>query len=96
MDNESLIKTKIVEIIRQNLNLSEEQEIGESTPLADIISNSVEFIQIIIDIEDEFNIEFKNNELDFNFFPCIEDLVMKARSKIYEASKRGNDGSDFI
>lgn len=87
MENEFQMKSKIMEIIRSNLNLAEDQEIGDSTPLADIISNSVEFIQIIVDIEDEFAIEFKNDELNFQFFPYIQDLVSKIRSKIDYAGK---------
>ena len=74
MKNESQIKIKIVEIIQQNLNLPEDREISDSTPLADIISNSVEFIQIIVDIEDEFAVEFKNDELGFQYFPYIGDF----------------------
>ncbi len=76
-----------MKIIRLNLNLAEDQETGDSTPLADIISNSVKFIQIIVDIEDEFAIEFKNDELNFQFFPYIQDLVSKTRSKIDHAGE---------
>lgn len=79
MENNAHIDTKIVEIIRLNLNFPENQEIDDLTPLTDIISNSVEFIQIIVDIEDEFDIEFKNNELGFQSFSCVRDLIMKTR-----------------
>lgn len=87
MENEFQIKSKIMEIIRLNQNLAEDQEISDLTPLADIISNSVEFIQIIVDIEDEFAIEFKNDELNFQFFPYIQDLVSKTISKIDHTGK---------
>lgn len=96
MDNESQVKTKVLEIIQRNLNLTEERTIGDSTHLADIISNSVEFIQIIVDMEDEFNIEFKNDELGFQSFPCIGDLIMKTVSKIDNTYTGDNDGTDSI
>lgn len=96
MKNESQIKIKIVEIIQQNLNLPEDREISDSTPLADIISNSVEFIQIIVDIEDEFAVEFKNDELGFQYFPYIGDLIMKTRRKIDNTYRGDNDGTDSI
>ena len=82
MKNESQIKIKIVEIIQQNLNLPEDREISDSTPLADIISNSVEFI--------------KNDELGFQYFPYIGDLIMKTRRKIDNTYRGDNDGTDSI
>lgn len=96
MENDVQVSTKIIEIIRLNLNIAEDQEIGALTPLADIISGSVEFIQIIVDIEDEFDIEFGNEELSFQSFSCVGDLMEKTKYIIDNANHRGQNGTGSV
>ena len=41
-------------------------------------------------------VEFKNDELGFQYFPYIGDLIMKTRRKIDNTYRGDNDGTDSI
>ena len=78
-----MIYQKIREIINEDIDFSVPlQDFGTDLRLADIGVNSITFIKIVVAIETEFNIEFADEDLDFNKFPNIDFLVTYVKDKI--------------
>lgn len=75
---------RLAEIIRKAVNLSDDVALDENTDLAQIDINSLNFLKIIVDIEDEFDIEFDDEELNFELFGTIHSIIEKIDEKIEE------------
>ena len=46
----------------------------EST-MVDIVVNSLEYIKVIVKLEEKYGIEFEDFALDYNYFPTIKSLA---------------------
>lgn len=69
-----MIEKIIMVILEQlNVNLTKEQ-VSESSKLEDIGVHSLNFVQVIVALEDEFNVEFDDNELEISRFHTVQDL----------------------
>lgn len=76
------MKEIILNIIRDNLALN---EMIDSTSYLDEISlDSLSFIKTLVMIEEEFNIEFSDEELNYKKYITIDDLVKKVKEKTDE------------
>lgn len=73
---------RLAEIIRKAVNLSDDVALDENTDLDQIDINSLNFLKIIVDIEDEFDIEFDDEELNFELFGTIHSIIEKIDEKI--------------
>lgn len=74
MNKEDMIKKIIMVILDQlNVNLTIEQ-VTEGSRLEDIGINSLNFIQVIVALEDEFDVEFDDEELEISKFLTIQDI----------------------
>ncbi|MFF2908932.1 acyl carrier protein [Paenibacillus sp. NPDC057934] len=73
MDN---IKSKVLSIIKETLNESNivPAAIQINDKLSDIGINSLSFIKIIVLLEEEFSIEFNDEQLDVISFESVENL----------------------
>ena len=71
-----MIKDKLIILIKETINLEgEDIAIDESTNLTnDLNFSSLDFIKLVVKIENEFNIEFDDDFLDFNKFNVFGNL----------------------
>lgn len=70
------IEQKIKEILKADVESDIPiGEIGNEVALDSLGINSVNFIKFVVDIETEFDIEFDDNDLNFNNFKNIACLV---------------------
>lgn len=60
-------------------------DIEKNEKLSEII-DSIMFVSIIIEIEQEFNIEIPNEYLNIEMFECVENIV-NAVTKVIEVNK---------
>lgn len=78
-----MIEQKIRQIIKENIEISIPlQDFWMDFEFIDIGINSITFIKIIIDIENEFNIEFSDEDLDYNKFSNLGSLVLYVQNKV--------------
>ena len=72
------MKEKIIEIIR-NVCALEENDITVETKLKDISLDSLSFIEAIVNIEREFNIEFEIDQADLVYWNTVGDIILKVK-----------------
>lgn len=82
------MKEKIFEIIRNACAL--EENIDEKTKLDEISLNSLSFIEVIVKIEEEFDIEFDFEEVDFTNWQTVEEIIKKVKELSNEKGKKSN------
>ena len=75
------MKEKIIEIIRNACAL-EENDITSQTKLEDLSLDSLSFIEIIVRIEEEFQITFEDRELNFYDWEEVGELVRLVEERI--------------
>ncbi len=76
------IYQRLIEIFNDNLDTEVSNDISETLETYDI--NSIAFIKIIVAIEDAFDIEFENKNLDIRSFNTIKDIEIYVKEKIDE------------
>jgi len=62
------------------------EQLSESISLEELEINSIVFIQLVIRCENEFDIEFEDNQLLLTNFPTINELVEYIRMKYQESN----------
>ena len=71
-----MLSTKILEIISGNLeNKIDSKQLSLDDDLSKYNINSLTYIKIIVALEEEFDIEFDDDELDIKSFKTIGDFV---------------------
>ena len=65
---------KIKEILKKVLNI-ETENLDSSTHLHNTILNSLTFIKLIVLLEEEFDIQFDDDDLDIEKFETIESII---------------------
>ncbi len=71
------IETKLFDIVRillNNVNDTEERIKFDNTILHSILSESSQALEFVCLIEDEFDIEFEDEEVDIFFFSSFEHI----------------------
>lgn len=76
------IEKKIIEIFRVAINISKDINITPDVFINTLEVNSLNFLKIIVEIEDSFDIEFDDEELNFNRFNSIKDIAELVKKKI--------------
>lgn len=71
---------KIKEIIAEQLNVEESQIAMDTHLMKDLEADSLDAVEIIMAIEDEFDIEIPEEDADK--FQCIGDIVKYVEEKI--------------
>lgn len=71
----SIHSMSICEIIRNTLSLDQSIPIKAETLLSELPFDSLKYIQMIVNIEDEFNVKFEDNELIQSPFTTVQSLV---------------------
>ena len=57
-------------------------QIESSAPLNSYITNSVEFVKVVVDIEEHYGITLTNEELDISNFGTVADLITFIERKV--------------
>jgi acyl carrier protein len=77
------IRALLAKIIADNLEGEETlEQLKENDDLTELEINSILFIKIIIGIENQFNIEFDDEALDYSKFVSMESLVHYVQEKL--------------
>lgn len=77
------IKKKIIEILERNSKLKNiDATMLDKITFNDLGVNSLNFIKIIVEIEDEFEMEFDDDQINYDLLNNINDLVSFIEEKI--------------
>lgn len=77
------IRAQLAQIIADNLEGEETlEQLKENDDLTQLEINSILFIKIIIGIENQFNIEFDDEALDYSKFVSMENLIYYVQEKL--------------
>lgn len=74
------MEDKVLQIIKETCALKEESIINE-TELKDISLDSLSFISLIVNLEQEFNIEFEDEELNLYDYKTVKDILELVKEK---------------
>ncbi len=79
MDNTDNLKTRIVDVITENFDVDID-DIKDDSRIEDLNLDSLERVELILELENEFNISISDEEA--NDFKTIEDIIsfVKANS----------------
>lgn len=78
-----MVETRLKKVIKENYKASDiADNIRVDETLAAFGLNSVEFVKLVVMLENEFGFEFDNEHLDFAKFSTIRDIVDYVESKI--------------
>ena len=85
INKEVKLKNYIIYILREALDLDNNLELTLYTKLSDLPFDSLNFIKLIVDIEDKCGIKFEEDKLDISNFATINAIVeyVKFRRKEY-------------
>lgn len=67
------IEERVYTIVRDILDSS--IEINGDTKFSELGINSLNYIKIVVSLEDEFEIEFADQDLDYSKYTCVADIV---------------------
>lgn len=76
------IEKELKNIFKENLEISSEIESGKS--ISEYITNSIDFIKIIVGVETKFDIEFEDEDLQLERFQTINDIIEYIQQKVNE------------
>jgi Acyl carrier protein len=76
---EKIVSQIVIENIKVPMSL---EDINLKLKLSDIGVDSITFIQIVVALETEFGIEFDDEDLSYEKFPCLESLISFVKNKI--------------
>lgn len=76
------MKEKILTIIKEACAL--EENMDENTTLESLSLDSLSFVEALVEIEEEFHIEFDIDELGIFNWEKIEDIIKNVEEKIHE------------
>ena len=76
------MKNRIMSIIRKACAIEEEVTIDSELKLLSI--DSLTFVSIVVELEDEFGVEFEIDELDVFNWKTVKDIVDSVEDKLNE------------
>lgn len=79
------IKSRLINILKENNIIDDSSESSFIENGLNVLGiNSMTFIKVIVVVEEEFDIEFDDLELDFQLFGSLDDLVKLIQKKVEE------------
>lgn len=75
------MKEKVIDIIKETLGIDSSREITGATDISSLGINSLNFLRIIVEIEETFDVEFDDNELNFDYFSTIDSVITLIEGK---------------
>ncbi len=73
-------KTKVCTIMKDILNSN--LDITENTQFSEIGINSITYIKIVVSLEEEFQIEFADEDIDYSQYNCVADVIKYIERKL--------------
>ena len=67
------IENRVIEIVQTNIE--NQRVIDVEARFSELSINSIEFIKIVIELEAEFDFEFKDNKLLFSEFQTVQSMI---------------------
>lgn len=83
IQDKSVIFEKVCEFIKKTVD-DYPTTIELNTPLEEIAFNSIDFIKLLVFLEDEFEIEFEDDDLVLENYRTMEDLITTIEKTIEE------------
>lgn len=78
----SELENAIIHIIEQNVKLSEQRkELNPSDGLVNVGINSIDFINLIVKLEEKLDVRFEDEFLDIDRFVTISDIAVYIRNR---------------
>lgn len=78
------MKEKVIEIICSNLDSADMADlILKSNDLTEFGLNSLSFIKIIVKLEDEFGVEFNDDEINYLNYKSVDKILELVQNKIH-------------
>lgn len=74
------IESKIISIMKENMDF--DASVSVSDRIESLGINSISFIKIVVQIETEFGFEFEDDDLNYNVFQTLKDLVVYIKDKV--------------
>jgi acyl carrier protein len=69
------IQNSIVQILNERFGIANTQDQDYDNLLKIILSESSQALNFVVTIEDEFDIEFEDDDIDIHFFSSIDNIV---------------------
>lgn len=79
------VEEQVRKIIAQSLEVNE--TVLAEKELIYIGLNSLTFIKIIVGLEENFEIEFDDNDLNYELFSTVDDIIKYVRGKLNNKRK---------
>ncbi len=76
------MEEKVINIIYQALQVESDVEITANTQLSDLLFDSIDFVQMVVSLENEFNFEFDDEKLILDQFSSVESVIEYVKSKL--------------
>ncbi len=83
---ENEIKERVIEVVKRNSMFNADNVSENSNIRRDHGIDSIKMVELVVDLEDEFDIEVDNCSLSFENFSTVELIIR------YVMSKAGNGG----
>jgi len=80
--NLETIKTKIRQIILENLTEIKEEDLTDNVELFSLGLNSLNSVSLVLGLEETFGFEFDMEEISYESFRAIADITQLIKSKI--------------
>ena len=77
---------KIIAQIKNACALKE--KITLKSKFTELSIDSLSFIELIVRIEDEFNITFSDDELDINLYPSVKEFINLVKGKVGNGNEK--------
>lgn len=75
-----MVEKTIISLIYDMMEKNDEElNISNSTEIASLGLNSITFIKFIVAIEEKFNIEFDDDDLNVEDYKTVNDFSMKVK-----------------
>ena len=81
MTSYEIILDKIKQFIIENCE-KKVLSVEEDKPLSEYILNSIDYIKVIVEVEEYFEIEFTNDDLEISQYTKVSDLVSFIEQKV--------------
>lgn len=76
------MKEKIIAIIRNACAL--EEQVDENSELATLSLDSLSFVGVIVEMEEQFGVEFDIDELGVFDWKTVADIIKNVEEKLHE------------
>lgn len=75
MNKTGLVEEKVFEIVKEYVNVENDNDINIDTDFEEMNINSVDFIKIIVRVETDFDFEFYDDDLTMGRFNNMHELI---------------------